>query len=472
MKQTILFLFIGSILTGGLYAQQLTLKKGVIIDSIRVHDSIPESFALYLPTNFENTGKWPVIFVFDMEGRGKQALGMFREASEKQGYILAASNNSNDSLSISQNIRIANRMFKKVYSLFSIHKSRTYTAGFSSGAKLASIVPTFIKHIEGVISCGSAIPNTELLNSRNPFHFLGIVGKEDFNYTEMLNVRKILNKMKFPNHLLVFDRGHEWPNPDYLEKAMEVLTLASMVKGDIPKDEAFVKEIFKRNLDEINGLIASKKLIRAHDLLGENISVYRMHMNVDSLKERKKMIKKDRLYRTLKRNENNIFFRESFIKDEYRFNLWEDLSALNYNNLGWWNYQMGEIKKYEKKASLAERQMGKRLLGYLNALVEDNIDIEKAEYLVNEEAVSFLYMLKTITDPKDYTSYLKIISDSANYEDYGTALFYLEELLKNGYKDKAELYALEHTALLRITPEFNKIVDKYLKDARYDIIEE
>jgi hypothetical protein len=81
-------------------------------------------------------------------------------------------------------------------------------------------------------------------------------------------------------------------------------------------------------------------------------------------------------------------------------------------------------------------------------------------------------MLKTITDPSDYSYYLKIISDSARYEDYGTALFYLEELLKNGYKDKEELYNLEHTALLRITPEFNKIVNTYLEDARYDLIDE
>lgn len=51
-------------------------------------------------------------------------------------------------------------------------------------------------------------------------------------------------------------------------------------------------------------------------------------------------------------------------------------------------------------------------------------------------------------------------------------MFYLEELLKTGYNDKQELYALEDTALLRITPEFNELVYKYLKDARYDVIEE
>ena len=81
-------------------------------------------------------------------------------------------------------------------------------------------------------------------------------------------------------------------------------------------------------------------------------------------------------------------------------------------------------------------------------------------------------MLKTITNPDDYSYYLKVISKTAEHQDYGTAIFYVEELLKNGYTNKEELYNLEHTALLRITPEFNKVVAKYLKDARYDFIEE
>ena len=81
-------------------------------------------------------------------------------------------------------------------------------------------------------------------------------------------------------------------------------------------------------------------------------------------------------------------------------------------------------------------------------------------------------MLKTITQPKEYSYYLKIISYSTKIDDYGTSLFYLEELLKNGYTDKEKLYELENTALLRITPEFNEIVEKYLKKARYEVIEE
>jgi len=473
MKQLFLSLILlGCINSSGLNAQQFKIKKGIITDSLRINDSIPESFAMYLPTSFENSGKWPVIFVFDTEGRAKQVLRLFKAAADKHKFILAASNNLSDSLSLSQNILITGRMVNMVASIFPIHNDRVYTAGFSSGAKLAALAPTFIKQIDGVISLGSAVPNTEILAAENTFHFIGIVGKEDFNYSDMLTGEEVLNKIKFPNNLLVFDGGHEWPEQEYLERAMEILSLAAMAKGNIEKDTAFIASTLEQNHEKVKELIGSNQLLNAYELLVELIRIYRPLTAVDTIITRRRELKKNKLYRAQRRAENFVLFNESFIRDDYNFNLTEDVTTLNYNNLGWWNYQMGELRDYQTKSKLADRQMGKRLIGYLNALVEDNIDIEQAEDVVNEEAILFLWMLKTITDPRNYPYYLKIISVSARNEDFGTALFYLEELLKNGYKNKSELYNVAHTALLRITPEFNKIVDEYLEGARYEIIEE
>jgi len=469
MKKFILFLFLGAVFFGN---SQITLKKGIVIDSIIVKDSISESFSLYLPTSFEMDKNWPILFVFDMAGRGKQAIRMFKDAAENQGYILAASNNVNDSLTTSQNILITGRMFNEIITLLPIQKDRTYSAGFDSGARFASVLPIFVKGIAGVISSGAVYPNLEILDVNNLFQFIGIVGKEDYAYPEMLIGKSLLSKLKFPNQLIVFNGGHEWPQAQYLEKALEIFTLSAMAKGKIVKDEAYVNSTFTRNLKEIDRLINSKGLIEANNLLEEVMSVYRAFKDTDSLKKIKRELKKDKVFKTMTRNENNTLLKESFIKEDYVYYLEEDLATYNYNNLGWWIYQMGELKRYDKSKIAAEREMGKRLLGYVNALIEDNMDIVQGGGQVDQEVLSLLWMLKTVTDPDDYSYYLKIIANSANMEDYGTSLFYLEELLKNGYTDKAELYSLEGTALLRITPEFNEIVAKYLKDARYDVIEE
>lgn len=468
----ILVLFSCSLLPQHLRAQQLTLRKGVIMDSLVVADSIPETFSLFVPTTFETSTAWPVLFVFDMEGKGRQALGMFRKAAETYGYVLATSDNTNDSLSLTENILITNRMFQQVFKILPIQQQRIYTSGFAAGARMAALVPSLIKDVSGVVSLGAPLPNTEILDKKYPFYFLGIVGKGDFNYRDLLESKEVLTRLGFPNHLFVLEGPGEWPDARTLEMAMELLTLNAMEREAIRRDSAFALESYEKVMEAVASDVASQNLYTAYTTLEEVASVYDNHLKVDTLRDKLKSIRKDKRFRAQKRNETNVLFQEALIREDYQYYLEEDIVTYNFNNLGWWNYQMEELAKYERSAKQEERYMGQRLRGYLNALIEDHIDLLLQQKAVDEEALLFLWMLKTLTAPGEYPYYLKIISLSSKYEDYGTALFYLEELLKQGYEDKAVLYSLEHTALLRITPEFNAIVNTYLKDARYDIIPE
>ncbi|MCM4168705.1 hypothetical protein KCTC52924_02397 [Arenibacter antarcticus] len=470
MRKFIILLFLGTVFC--VNAQQFTFKKGVVTDSIAVKDSISESFSLFLPTAFELDKNWPILFIFDMEGKGRQALRMYREAAEDQGFILAASNNVSDSLSTSQNIMITGRMLNTVIKLLPIHKNRTYTAGFGEGGQFASVLPLFVRGITGVISTGAAYPNLEVLDANHASYFIGIIGKEDFAYPDLLVTMSAFDKLKIPNDLLVFDGGHEWPENKYLKNAMEILTLSAMAKGHLETDDLYVDKTYNQNLAELTRLMNSNKSLEAFEFLEGMQSIFRLHKDVDTLKIIKRQLKRDKVFKIMKRNESNAMLKEAFIKEDYIYYLEEDIATYNYKNLGWWTYQMEELKKYEKSKILAERQMGKRLLGFINALIEDNIDVLEAEKEIDYDALSLVWMLKTITQPKEYDYYLKIIAKSAEVEDFGTSLFYLEELLKNGYTDKAKLYQLENTALLRITPEFNQIVEKYLKEARYEPIED
>ena len=453
-------------------AQQLTLRKGAIMRSIAVNDTVPEDFALFLPTKFDASKTWPVIFVYDMQGRGEMVLRMLSGAAERNNYILAASNNVNDSLSLTKNVLISKRMFNTVFALFKIQKERIYTAGFDGGARIASVMPTFMNQIAGVISCGSTVGNKEILSNKNPFHFVGVVGTEDFNYPEMVNMEKLFDLMKFPNQTLIFEGGHKWPSQQLISRAIELFDLSAMAKKVIPVDTSFVKKSYDRRLLEVNELISINRVVQAYNELGEVIEVYTHFKNVDSLKASRKVLKRGTAYKTQKRSLNTWLFKESLIKDDYDYYLEEDILTYNYNNLGWWNYQMGELKKYKNSKNSFQRQMGVRLEGYLNALIADNMDIIALDNPIDEEALNFLWMLKTITSPDDFANYLNVISWNAKVEDYGTALYYLEELLKKGYTNTDELYALENTALFRITPAFNALVAKYLKKARYEIIEE
>lgn len=465
----VLLLFV---LTYSVGAQEIRLRKGIIMADVKVHDTLAENFALYLPTSFIADKAWPVLFVFDMEGRGKQAISMFVTAAEEQEYIVVASNNLNDSLSLTKNLLITNRMFNKVYSMLPIKKNGIYTAGFSEGGKFASLVPAFIKDISGVLSSSAAIANREVLSSKKPFYFIGIVGKEDYVYSDLINTKKFLNKLKYLNQLLLHDGGRKWPKSSFFNTALQYFRLSVMAKNPKELDAVYIDKTYKENLQKANAFFTDNKPLLAENKLSQMLDVYKPFRNIDSLKESRKVLRRSKLYRSKKHEENAILLKESFVINDYNYYLEEDIASYNYNNLGWWKYQMEEILKLSKSPKYSESKLSKRLEGYLNALTEDYLDMIKAEVVVDEEALVLLYMIKTVIEPKEFKHYLNIISISSKNEDYGAALFYLEELLSNGYTDKEELYQLEHTALLRITPEFNETVAKYLKAARYDIMEE
>lgn len=465
-----LFLFL-LVLASITSAQQVSLSKGKIQDSLMVNDTIAESFALYLPTNFDVSKKWPVVFALDMKGRGKQATSMLAQSAENEGYVIAGSNAIHDSLSVSKNVLVASRMIQRLAALIPLDSNRVYVAGFDGGARLASMMPTFLSDISGVLSCGASITNLEVLNPRKPFHFIGIVGLEDYNYSEMLTSEKALNRMKFPNQLIAFQGGAKWPQKEYITSALQIFTLAAMAKGKLPKDNSYIQRVYNQQLLKTNELLAKQPLL-AQDRLWSVMEVFQPLKNIDSLRESSKTLRKTKLYRNQKRSRSTAIFKEALTKEDYAYYLEEDVLTYNYNNLGWWKYQMEELKKHKSSTDVFKQNMGKRLEGYLNALIEDSLDLLTEEKTVDLEAVNFLYMLKTITLPKDVENYFNVISNSAVLDDFGTALFYLEELLKTGYADAERIYTIENTALLRITPEFNEIVEKYLKDARYEPIEE
>ena len=451
--------------------QQLVLKKGKIIDSLKINDSIPDVYSLYLPKKFDTSKNWPLLLVIDQEKKERQVASWFVQAVEKEGYILAAVG-IEDSLSLSKNMIKTGQVLERITRILPIQKSRIYIAGRESGGIYASLTPLFLNKINGVISIGSSVSNTEVLNLKRPFHFIGIVGKNDHAYPDLLSTEKVFSRLKFPNQVLVFDENKELPNNSLLQKALQIFTLKAMSKKLMPKDSTYVAEAYREDIQRVNGLRSQQKLLLAEQYMGEMLSIYGAHKNLDSLRSILKEVRKNRTFKTMRRSENATFFKEALLKEEYAYDMEEDVQTHNFNNLGWWQYQMEELDKFINGNSVYERQMGNRLKGFVNALAEDNIELVQSDKLIDEDALAFLYMLKTITEPDNFDFYMKIIALSAKNEDFGTSLFYLEEAFKAGFKDTEKLYSLENTALLRINPKFNALVSKYLKNTRYKIIEE
>lgn len=468
MKKTLFLQFLAICCTFSVFSQQMILKKGEIVEGLSVNDSTENTYSIYVPKKFSMDKKWPLLMVFDTEGKEKSALSMFVMAAENEGYVLAAPKLV-DTVSLAKNMILTSKTIEKIAGMLPIHSDRIYTAGEGSGGQFASLVPVLVKGVNGVMSIGASLSNSELINMKKPFHFVGIVNKENYNYPFMLTDAKLLDRYKFPNQVLIYDGNGQWPGVPYIEKGMQIFTLDAMGRKWIAKDSIYVEKLYQEDLAKVNQLKNIGDLLWAEHYMTEMMSMYGALKNMDSLRSVQRDLRRSKEYKVQKRAENAAFLQESMLKEDYQYYMEEDVYTYNFKNLGWWNYQMGEIDKYISGPKPFEKQMGHRLKGYVNALAEDNINIVLSEEVVDEDALAFLYMLKTILEPDNYEFYLKTISLSAKNDDFGTSLFYLEELLKMGFKDKEKLYSIENTALFRITPEFNELVSKYLKEARYDI---
>jgi len=79
---------------------QVPLRKfedptpGRIIERVVCRNNSEQTYALYLPSNYSYSQKWPLIAAFDPGARGNLPVEHFREAAERYGFIVCGSNNS------------------------------------------------------------------------------------------------------------------------------------------------------------------------------------------------------------------------------------------------------------------------------------------------------------------------------------------------------------------------------------------
>ncbi len=70
------------------------LKKGVVIDSVICSDDSSQIYAIYLPSKYDTSKKWPVIYFFDPHGVGNLPVILYKDLAEKYGFIIAGTYNS------------------------------------------------------------------------------------------------------------------------------------------------------------------------------------------------------------------------------------------------------------------------------------------------------------------------------------------------------------------------------------------
>jgi dienelactone hydrolase len=214
-----------------------------------------QTYALYLPSNFAASRQWPVLYLFDPGARGAEAAEHFTAAAEKLGYIVAASNVShNGPAEASMNALQA--MSADVESRFPVDPKRRYVAGMSGGARAAFIAGTVCpKCFAGVLGFGAGLPTGLKLTTTPDFAYLAGVGDSDFNYSEIVGLAPMLDKVKADFRILTYEGTHDWPNENAALEALTWMNFQAIKHGTLTKPVGFP------DADWSVRLVAAKKLV-------------------------------------------------------------------------------------------------------------------------------------------------------------------------------------------------------------------
>lgn len=240
---------------------------GTIHEKVACRADPAQSYALYLPSSFDPERRGPVLFLFDPGARGAASVEAFRSAAETFGWILVGSNNSRNG-PLATSVRAAHAVWIDVRERLPVDSRRIYAAGFSGGARVASLFPRIVgEKIAGVIGCGAGLA-AELEPVNLPAAaFFGLVGFKDFNYGEMKRLDQDLDGAPVAHRVFVFDGAHSWPPPADCARAVEWLEVTAMKLGLRAVDRALVEAALGKELDEAGSFEAEGRIFWAVERL-------------------------------------------------------------------------------------------------------------------------------------------------------------------------------------------------------------
>ncbi len=459
------FFFFFSIFSGT--AQEVRLKIGTVTDSLPILGLPDANYSLYLPSDFSNEKRWPIIFVFDIEGRNNATTNLFRSAAEEQGYIVASPNMDLRSQPIDSIVKKATMFVQNVVSLVPVNSDLVYAAGLGNGAQLASSLPLIFNKINGIMAVGNSFVNPKYIDKTRPYMFVGLAGRKDYMIYEMEKYLKFYDKIDFPANIYYFDgKENEWPESPVISNATSSFTLNAIRNNLREADKDFINSMYQKELDYIQALRRQRHFYMAFVKLERMIEKFEDFGYKEELEEFAKSLKREKAFKSQRRDFKKAISYEKFQQDEYEFLLQSDVMAVNFQNIGWWALQIDELEKLKESTDEFKANVAYRLHGYLDFLSKREFKAVTQSKAPLDRKI-FVSVLRTAIDKDDPEAYLKIIGLASADGDKETALLYLEDLLKTGFSDMEELYDIEGALDLQFTEEYNAIIKKYLGESKF-----
>ncbi|HMU47696.1 MAG TPA: hypothetical protein PKC72_15100 [Chitinophagaceae bacterium] len=193
-----------------------------IIQHLSCTKDTSQKYALYIPAKYDEQKLNPLLIFFDPAARGDFPIHLYQTLADNYGIIMAGSFNSqnfNGQSSVDAFVAVYNDIVGR----YSIAPDKIWLAGFSGGARAASLLAMNFSEVSGVIGCGAGFADNDQLNLAGLKSYAAIVGDKDMNYSELMENSKYLDEKRVRNILLVFHGEHSWPPPGYMKASLEWL---------------------------------------------------------------------------------------------------------------------------------------------------------------------------------------------------------------------------------------------------------
>jgi len=359
MRLTFCFFCICFTLGFTIQAQKI-FEKGMIHDSIPISGTNDESFALYLPENYQESELSSIVFIFEPAARAAIGIRPFIEASEKYGHVLVCSNNSRNG-PYERNFAIANNLFNHIFTNYNIKQDEMYLTGFSGGSRLACAIASLTNQFAGVIACGAGFSNLqEHMPSTQDYAYVGLCGDRDMNFKEMLKNKDYLNLMKFNHTLITYDGDHSWPPPEQISRAFDWLRVQKL-KTTNPGESEEVLALYRSDYDRIESFKTNGEFLYASEQYERLLKSYNGLVSVDSLTKQNQELLTSKPYKKQSASLANVLKMERKLADKLTTQISSDFKNPKKTNFGWWEKELDKLNALKEKGDTEIQKMVYRL---------------------------------------------------------------------------------------------------------------
>lgn len=350
-------------------------KNGQIIETVYCVKDSSQRYALYLPTYYDESKEWPVIYILEPGARAKMPLDSLKKTAEQYGYILASSYNSHNG-PWGEMFEANKFMAEDVETRFSVNQDRKYLCGFSGGSRGAMAIAVLSGNVKGVIGCGAGFPDLKEYcpTSESAFVYYGLVGNTDMNYLEMLEMEEYFKKIGMISQIQTFNAGHIWPSQELLNDAVEWLELQAMNKKTIEPDTAFINNQFQKCTSLGKQLFYESKLTETVKIYNYIIDDFSSYFDVSGFQQEIEKIEQSKAYLKEQSEWGKIRNEEYSLIESYQIAMRQIRIEGNLpdSNIIWWNNQFSYLHRLEKNKNENKRLMASRLISSLTSSFVQN----------------------------------------------------------------------------------------------------